>query len=53
MKWLCDTNVISESMKPEGNSAVTGWLSERDIVNISVITVEEVFCGLSYVLPTR
>ena len=35
-------------MKLEGNSAVTGWLSKRDIVNISVITVEEVFCGLSY-----
>jgi predicted nucleic acid-binding protein len=48
MKWLCDTNIISESMKPGGNSAVTDWLSQRDIVNISVITVEEVFCGLSY-----
>ena len=48
MKWLCDTNVISEVMNPKGDKAVADWLSQMEIVYLSVITVEEIFCGLSY-----
>ena len=47
MKWLCDTNVISEAMKPKGSKAVEKWLYEIDIIFLSVINIEEIFCGLA------
>lgn len=47
MKWLCDTNVISEPMKPNGDKAVEKWLYEREHIFLSVINIEEIFCGLA------
>lgn len=48
MKWLCDTNVISELFKRTPNNLVLEWLTRHDIVFLSVITVEEIYCGLSH-----
>lgn len=47
MKWLCDTNIISEFFKKKPSSKVLTWLSGRDELFLSVVTVEEIFCGLS------
>ena len=47
MKWLCDTNVISEAMKPNGDKTVEKWLYKRNLIFLSVINVEEIFCGLA------
>ncbi len=48
MKWLCDTNVVSELFKRTPNNLVLEWLARHDIVFLSVITVEEIYCGLSH-----
>jgi predicted nucleic acid-binding protein len=48
MKWICDTNVISEIFKKQPNNKVLSWLSNQDEIWLSVITVEEIFCGLSH-----
>ena len=47
MKWLCDTNVISEVFKKTPEPKVTEWISNLSEIFLSVITVEEIFCGLS------
>ncbi len=47
MKWLCDTNVISELFKTKPEPRVLEWLSSLNVVFLSVITVEEIFYGLS------
>lgn len=47
MKWLCDTNVISEAMKPKGDKIVEKWLYKKNLIFLSVINVEEIFCGLA------
>lgn len=48
VKYLCDTNIISEIIKPNGNQAVVEWVKKLDLIYLSVINVEEVFCGLAY-----
>ncbi|MEM7132401.1 MAG: type II toxin-antitoxin system VapC family toxin [Chloroflexota bacterium] len=48
MNFLCDTNVVSEIMKRSPNADVRQWLTERDEIFLSVITVEEIHCGLAY-----
>jgi len=48
MKYLCDTNVISEAMKREPNPKVKQWLGTQELVYASVITVEEIHFGLAY-----
>lgn len=48
MKYLCDTNVISESMKRSSDPKVRQWLSNQELVYLSVITVEEIYFGLTY-----
>ncbi len=48
MKWLCDTNVISEMFKKAPEPIVMEWISTRNEIFLSVITVEEIFCGLSH-----
>ncbi len=45
-KWLCDTNVVSELMRRSPNPYVVEWASAQDHFNLSVITVEEISCGL-------
>jgi len=48
MKYLCDTNVISEAMKRQPNPKVKQWLSTQELVYVSVITIEEIYFGLAY-----
>ncbi|MCP4692085.1 MAG: type II toxin-antitoxin system VapC family toxin [Desulfobacterales bacterium] len=48
MNWLCDTNVISESFKKKQNMAALNWLRRQERLSLSVVTVEEIFCGLSH-----
>ncbi|MDZ7289589.1 MAG: type II toxin-antitoxin system VapC family toxin [candidate division KSB1 bacterium] len=48
MNYLCDTNVLSEAMKRQPAPKVTQWLSAQELVYVSVITVEEIYCGLAY-----
>lgn len=46
---LCDTNIISEFMKPAPNPYVVQWLNEQDPASLylSVITLAEIRYGLS------
>ena len=48
MSFLLDTNVVSESMKPQPNSGVLSGLAEidEDRVFLSVITVTELRYGI-------
>jgi predicted nucleic acid-binding protein len=48
MKFLCDTNVVSEAMKRLPNPRVRQWLNEQEIIYLSVITVEEIYTGLTH-----
>ena len=46
--WLCDTNVISEFMRRSANSKVIDWASRQEGFQLSVISVEEIYCGLEH-----
>jgi toxin FitB len=48
MRFLCDTNIISEVMKRAPNPDVKYWLSQQDLIYLSVITTEEIYCGLAH-----
>ena len=48
MKWLCDTNVVSALFKRTPNNLVLDWLARHDSIFLSVVTVEEIYCGLSH-----
>jgi predicted nucleic acid-binding protein len=48
VSYLLDTNVISELARPTPDPAVVRWTSERDHVDISVITIEEIMLGLTW-----
>lgn len=45
-QWLCDTNIISEEMKPRPDMAVNRWLQEKELIHVSAITVDEITYGL-------
>lgn len=45
-QWLCDTNIISEEMKPRPDMAVNRWLQEKERIHLSAITVDEITYGL-------
>ncbi len=47
MTFLCDTNLISELARPQPNPGVLVWAAEVSSISLSVITVEEIFYGLS------
>jgi len=47
MNFLCDTNIISEVMRKSPNPNVRDWLNGLEFVCLSVITVEEIYCGLA------
>jgi len=53
MKFLCDTNIISELMRPAPDSYVKEWLSSLEMIYLSVISVEEIYFGLSSKNATR
>jgi len=44
---LCDTNIISEFARPQPNPGVLQWVQSVDQITISVITLEEIYYGLS------
>ncbi len=46
MSFLCDTNIISEVMKPKPCVAVVDWFTEQEHICLSVISVEEIVFGL-------
>lgn len=48
MKWICDTNVISEVFKKKPSPKIMDWLSDQTEIVLSVITVEEVYYGLAW-----
>jgi predicted nucleic acid-binding protein len=47
MTFLCDTNIISELARPQPNAGVLIWVQSLSYINISVITVEEIYYGLT------
>lgn len=47
-RWLCDTNVVSELMRPKPNEAVVTQLEGEEVFAVSVVTVEEIRSGLAY-----
>jgi predicted nucleic acid-binding protein len=47
MTFLCDTNIISELARPQPNAGVLIWLQNLSYINMSVITVEEIYYGLT------
>lgn len=51
MRYLADTNVVSELMKPAPADAVIDWFQDNEgQVCISAVTVEELYFGL-FLLP--
>ncbi len=48
MNYLCDTNIISEVMKRQPHPVVETWVNQQALVRLSVITVEEIWWGLTY-----
>ncbi len=44
--YLCDTNVISELMRPQPHTGVKAWLAKQERIALSVITLEELHYGL-------
>ena len=46
MKFLVDTNVLSESSRREPDTSVLSWLEQQSDVAISAITVEELEYGV-------
>ena len=47
MQYLLDTNIISEIMKKAPNESVVEWFSKQEEIFFSVITIEEIYYGLS------
>jgi len=47
MNYLCDTNIISELVRQQPNTGVIQWFNQIEILFISVITVEELYFGLT------
>ena len=45
--FLCDTNVISELMRPQPQPEVRRWLEAQDGLFLSVLTLEELHFGLA------
>ena len=48
MRWLTDTNVLSELVRPRPNPGVVAWARGLERLTISVITLEEITFGLSW-----
>jgi predicted nucleic acid-binding protein len=46
--YLCDTNIISELARPRPNPGVVAWAEMVVPINLSIITVEEIFYGLAW-----
>jgi hypothetical protein len=46
IRYLCDTNVISEIMRKKPDPTVLRWFSNQSAISISVVTIEELVFGL-------
>jgi predicted nucleic acid-binding protein len=53
MKYLYDTNILSELARPLPNKGVVEWSSAILKIYVSVITAEEIYFGLSRKPNTR
>jgi toxin FitB len=53
MSHLCDTNIISELTRPMPNPGVTEWIATVTSINLSVVTIEEIYYGLTAKPNTR
>ncbi len=47
MNCLCDTNVLSELCRPFPNQGIIAWTHTVSEIYLSVITVEEIYFGLT------
>ncbi|MBE9202092.1 type II toxin-antitoxin system VapC family toxin [Nodularia sp. LEGE 06071] len=47
MSNLCDTNIISELTRPIPNAGVIAWSGTVTSINLSVITIEEIYYALT------
>lgn len=47
MSNLCDTNILSELTRPIPNLGVITWIGTVTSINLSVITIEEIYYGLT------
>jgi predicted nucleic acid-binding protein len=47
MAFLVDTNVISELARNQPNPWVVAWAKTVSDISLSVVTVEEIFFGLT------
>ena len=45
---LCDTNIISELARPQPNNSVWKWANQHRHIQLSSITVDELYFGLSW-----
>ena len=48
MTFLCDTNVISEAIRPTPQLTIRQWLDEQTPIFLSAVTIEEIYYGLAY-----
>ncbi|MDM8559873.1 type II toxin-antitoxin system VapC family toxin [Candidatus Parabeggiatoa sp. HSG14] len=48
MNFLCDSNSVSELMKPKPNEMVEEWFSHQNFIFMSVVSIEEIYYGLTY-----
>lgn len=47
MRFLVDTNVLSELVRPTPDARVLAWAGSVDQVGLSVITLDEIYYGLA------
>ncbi len=49
MKWLLDTNVVSETVRPRPNRSVLAWFASQtpDLVAVSFVTMAELRVGIA------
>lgn len=55
MRWLLDTNVVSETALPRPNRAVLAWIARQpeDLVAISIVTLAELQDGIISIADDR
>ena len=52
MKWLLDTNVISEGVRKRPDETVVNWLAaqSKEDITVSIISIAELLSGISKVI---
>lgn len=51
--YLVDTNVLSEPARPFPNPGVLRWSTQVSTINLSAVTVDEIYFGLTRRPNTR